>query len=81
MLNKAIEARGHTGSDGILHLAVATGLPDSDVTISVEVRPLVPIDGPEAFVWPPGYFERVVGSIPLLERPVQMGFESRSELG
>lgn len=80
MLNEAIETRGHTGNDGVLKLTVPTGLPDADVEVLVRVRPLSPPAGTDANGWPLGFFDRVVGSMPDLERPPQGQFEKRLPL-
>jgi hypothetical protein len=80
MLNEAIETLGHTGRDGILKLSLSTGLPDADVAVVVRVTPLAPVSGVDANGWPIGFFERVVGSMPELERPPQGNFEERPPL-
>lgn len=80
MLNEAIETRGHTSRDGVLKLSVATGLPDADVAVIVRVMPLAPAPGVDANGWPVGFFERIAGSMPELERPSQGNFEERLPL-
>lgn len=80
MLNEAIETRGHTGRDGMLKLSVSTGLPDADVAVVVRVTPLAPVNEVDANGWPIGFFERVAGSMPDLERPPQGKFEDRLPL-
>jgi hypothetical protein len=80
MLDKAIETRGHTGRDGMLKLSVSTGLPDADVTVVVRITPLAPVNGVDANGWPIGFFERIAGSMPDLERPCQGNFEERLPL-
>lgn len=80
MLNQAIETCGHTGRDGVLTLSVATGLLDADVAVIVRVRPLVSTVEADARGWPVGFFERVAGSMPELERPPQGRFEERLQL-
>lgn len=77
MLNEAIETRGHTGRDGMLKLSVSTGLPDADVAVVVRVTRLTPVNGVDGNGWPVGFFERVAGSMPDLERPPQGQFEER----
>ena len=80
MLNEAIETRGHTGRDGVLKLSLATGLLDADVAVVVQVTSLVPVTGLDTNGWPVGFFERVAGSMPDLERPPQGKFEDRLPL-
>lgn len=80
MPNEAIETRGHTGRDGMLELSLSTGLPDADVAVVVRVTPLAPVNGVDANGWPIGFFERVAGSMPDLERPPQCHFEQRLPL-
>ena len=80
MLNEAIETREHTGSDGVLKLSLATGLLDADVTVVVQVRPLAAEGKVDGNGWPVGFFERVVGSMPELDRPSQGKFEERLPL-
>lgn len=80
MLNKAIETRGHTGRDGVLKLSLATGLPDAEVAVVVRVRPLPAEHEVDATGWPVGFFDRVVGSMPDLERAPQGTPEERLPL-
>lgn len=67
-----------TDKDGTLSLAIATGLPDSDVEVVVVVeaapgRCATPED------WPEGYFAETFGSLrdAGLERPPQGGLSER----
>lgn len=80
MLNEAIETRGHTGPDGELKLSLATGLPDADVAVVVRIVPLPPTGAVDGNGWPVGFFDRVVGSMPGLERSPQGQFEERLSL-
>ncbi len=80
MLNEAIEARGHTGRDGVLKLSLATSLLDTDVAVVVRVRPLRQATEVDTNGWPAGFFERVAGSMPGLERPPQGQSEERLPL-
>ena len=80
MLTEAIETRGRTGHDGMLKLSVATGSPDTEVAVVVRIRLLAPTAEVDANGWPVGFFERVAGSMPDLERSPQGQFEVRSSL-
>jgi hypothetical protein len=80
MANTPILASGHTASDGTLNLKVDTGVPDSDVTVEIRVLPLkLPAVSEErdANGWPIGFFEKVAGSMPNLERAPQGDYEIR----
>lgn len=77
MLNEIIETRGHTTADGTLNLTVNVGVADADVAVTVQVRPLSPVDELDANGWPIDFFERVAGSMPDLQRASQGEFEER----
>ena len=64
----------------MLTLSLATGSPDTDVAVVVQIRPLLPTAEVDAHGWPAGYFDRVVGSMPDLERAPQGQFEERLPL-
>ena len=74
-----LETRAHTNSDGKLHLDLNVGVADADVTVIVRVMPPAAWDV-DANGWPVGYFERISGSMPELERAPQGDFEERSRL-
>jgi hypothetical protein len=78
--NQGLSFRGHTTRDGMLNLSFHVGLPDLDVTVTVNVQPATKVDGLDANGWPVGYFEQVVGSMPELERGPQGSFETRLSL-
>ena len=80
MLTESIEARGHTTREGMLNLSVNVGLPDTDVAVVVQVRPLAASGEVDGNGWPKGFFERVAGSMPGLERAPQGEFEERPSL-
>jgi hypothetical protein len=76
-----IETRGHTTPDGVLHLSIPIGLPDADVSVTLHVQPLQSTREVDENGWPRGYFDRVAGSMPDLERAPQGDFEQRLPLG
>ena len=80
MLNQTIEARGHTTQDGVLNLSVQVGLADADVSVVMRVKPLTPTGEVDENGWPRGFFERVAGSMPELQRAPQGQFEERLAL-
>lgn len=77
MSSETIETRAHTTREGVLNLSVDVGMPDADVSVVVQVRPLAAPHDVDANGWPRGFFERVAGSIPQLERAPQGQFETR----
>ena len=79
MLNEIIESRGHTTEDGTLNLTVNVGVADADVAVTVQVRPLNPVNELDANGWPLDFFERVAGSMPDLQRASQGEFEERRD--
>jgi hypothetical protein len=80
MLNETIETRAHTTRDGMLNLSVNVGVADVDVAVTVHVRPVAKAAEVDANGWPLGFFERVAGSMPDLERAPQGEFEERLPL-
>lgn len=80
MLNETIKTQGHTTQDGTLNLSVNVGLPDADVAVVVQVRPLAAEGELDENGWPKGFFERVAGSMPQLQRGPQGQFEERLPL-
>jgi len=80
MLTETIEARGHTTREGVLNLSVNVGVADTDVAVTVHVKPLAVSSENDANGWPKGYFDRVAGSMPELQRPAQGQFEKRLAL-
>jgi len=81
MLNETIEARAHTTPDGKLHLSLDVGVSNADVDVTVQVRPAPPTGEVDANGWPKGFFDRVAGSMPELERAPQGEYEERLPLG
>ena len=79
MSSKTIEARAHTTKDGTLSLNVNVDLVDADVDVVVTVTPVV-TGAVDDNGWPVGFFERVSGSMPDLERGAQGEFEERLQL-
>ena len=77
MLNETIATRGHTTKDGTLRLTVNVGVPDADVAVVVHVKALNSSGEIDANGWPVGFFERVAGSMPELQRFSQGDFENR----
>lgn len=80
MVTESIETRGHTTLDGMLNLSVKVGLADTEVAVVVQVRPIAPGGEVDGNGWPKGFFERVAGSMPDLQRPPQGEFEERPTL-
>lgn len=80
MLTETIETRGHTTPDGVLNLSLNVGVSNADVAVVVRVRSLVPAGEVDANGWPKGFFERVAGSMPGLQRSSQGHFEERLPL-
>ena len=57
---------GKVGDDGILHLDIPVGVPNSEFEVVVVLQPRAGATQPEAPEdpgWPPGYFEQTAGSI------------------
>ena len=80
MLIETIEAHGHTTRDGVLNLSVNVGLADADVSVVMRVKPLAPAGEVDENGWPAGFFDRVAGSMPELQRAPQGQFEKRPAL-
>lgn len=77
MSSETIETHGHTTGDGVLNLSVNVGMPDTDVAVIVRVTPLPANGDVDANGWPEGFFDRVAGSMPELQRAPQGQFEAR----
>jgi hypothetical protein len=81
MSNETIKTHAHTTEDGTLNLSVSVGLPDADVAVVVQVRPLAAPTGElDENRWPKDFFEQVAGSMPDLQRAPQGQFEERLSL-
>ena len=80
MMNQTIEARGHTTPEGVLNLSVQVGLTDADVLVVMRVKSLGLVSEVDENGWPLGFFERVAGSMPDLQRAPQGQFEERLAL-
>jgi hypothetical protein len=80
MVYSVLEARAHTSSDGVLRLELELGIPNANVAITLRVLPAASKDDVDANGWPVGFFEKVAGSMPYLERPPQGDFEERVPL-
>jgi hypothetical protein len=80
MSTETIEARARTTRDGVLNLSVQVGMADADVAVVVHVRPLAPAGDVDANGWPKGFFDRLAGSMPELQRAPQGQFEERLAL-
>lgn len=72
-----IETRGRTTSDGLLNLSIPVGIPNSEVSVIVQVMPTTAAVDVDENGWPRGYFDQVAGSMPELERGSQGDFEQR----
>ena len=77
MPNETIKTQAHTTHDGMLNLSVNVRLPDADVAVVVQVRPLAPEGELDENGCPRDFFERVAGSMPQLQRGPQGQFEER----
>lgn len=64
----------------MLHLSVNVGVADSEVDVTVLVQPVAQDKKVDANGWPEGFFERIAGSMPELERAPQGQFEQRLPL-
>jgi hypothetical protein len=80
MLSETVETRAHTTQDGVLHLSLIVGIADADVAVTVQVRPLAANEDVDENGWPNGFFDRVAGSMPELQRAPQGDFEQRLPL-
>jgi hypothetical protein len=59
-----ISLQSHIGDDGMLNLRIPSGMANTDVEVTVIVRPLAPEqESSEAKGWPPGFFEATFGSL------------------
>jgi hypothetical protein len=74
MFDETITTRGHTTEAGFLHLTVNVGVADADVAVSGHLKVLTSADQVDANGWPIGFFERVAGSMPGLQRAPQGDF-------
>lgn len=81
---QSITLRSHVGTDGILHLDVPVGLHDTDLEVTVTLKPVTPKmeKTPEELGWPPGFFERTAGAWQgePLTRGAQGEYEKRDNL-
>lgn len=62
----SIQIRQTTGKDGVLHLQIPLGKPETEYDVVVVAQPKapsIPDQTPEDRGWPPGYFEKTFGSI------------------
>jgi hypothetical protein len=80
MSSETIETRAHTTQEGMLHLSVNVGVRDADVAVTVQVRPLASAVNVDANGWPKGFFDRIAGLMPELQRAPQGDFEQRMPL-
>jgi hypothetical protein len=65
---RVIQLSAKAGPDGVLHLDIPVGSADGEYEVAVVVQAKPSANGarqptPEELGWPPGYFEKVVGSI------------------
>ena len=80
MGTRTIASIEHTTLDGKLNLSVDVGMPDKDVSVVVQVRPVVGKGEGDTGGWPAGYFDTVPGSMPELRRMPQGEFETRNSI-
>lgn len=64
----------HVGLDGILQLKIPTEFKDTDLELTVTIKPVTPVSQktPEELGWPVGFFERTAGCCedePLMRYP------------
>jgi len=79
----SISLRGHVRADGTLELQIPTKLSETDVEVTIMLRPVKAEEAEsKKIVWPEGYFERTFGS--LRDNPIKCepppDFEVRAEL-
>ncbi|CAA9309079.1 hypothetical protein AVDCRST_MAG94-847, partial [uncultured Leptolyngbya sp.] len=55
-----MKVRQRVAADGILHLEISTGIPKSEVEVTVTYQKLAPQEVDERG-WPVGFFERTCG--------------------
>ena len=81
---QTVRVAERAGKDGILHLRIPVGQPETDYEAVVVLQPQgAPPEAPPAEQsWPAGYFEQVPGSITdeTFVRPPQGEYERRLEL-
>ncbi len=77
MLTETIETCGHTTRDGVLNLTVNVGVPDAEVSVIIRIRSIASAEPVDDNGWPQGFFERVAGSMPELQRAAQGQYEER----
>lgn len=75
-----ITTKGHTAEDGTLNLSVKIGIPDADGAVVVQVKRLPAPGDVDANGWPKGFFDRMPGSMPEMQRAPQGEFEQRRSL-
>jgi hypothetical protein len=76
---RAIQIRGKTGTDGVLHLSVPLGTPEAEFELMVVAQPTGAETTDEG--WPPGFFEETAGAWQgELERAPQGEYEKREDL-
>ncbi len=58
-----IKLRSHVGSDGILHLDVPVEVTDTDLEVTVTIKPIQSTSAKteEELGWPTGFFEKTYG--------------------
>ena len=80
MQTRTIESIEHTTPEGKLNLTVDLGIPNKDVAVIVQVRPIAESSSMDASGWPAGYFDSVPGSMPELRRVFEGEYEERPAL-
>lgn len=63
---QSITLRGHVGSDGILQLQLPVDLRDTDLEVTVTIRPIPPELDRKLGVdlgWPEGFFAETAGAL------------------
>lgn len=80
MSPETVETRAHTTREGMLNLSVQVGVFDTDVAVTVQVRPVARAAEMDGNGWPKGFFEQVAGSMPELRRGPQGNFATRLPL-
>ena len=81
MVSRIIETTARTTHDGMLNLSVQVDVADADVAVTVHVKTVLRSnEDVDANGWPKGFFDRIAGSMPELERAPQGNFETRQPI-
>lgn len=56
---QSIKLHSRVGADGILHLDLPVGITDTEIEVTVTVKPVTSVTQTKG--WIPGFFEEVIG--------------------